>query len=210
MAATLKLVRRAVSVPTFVADAEQEEVIAHRGSLGVFGGAGTGKTRTLIRAALSRMDAGQDPNSVLIITYGRESASIIRDEIAIGAKSTATNPLARTFHSLAFSILNEKLTPDDPMYILVSGAEQDAFISEMLESGFDKYFDKIIVVTAPIETRIDRILKRDQLNEIDIRNRMNKQMPDEIKSMKADYLINNSGVELLIPQIIEINTFILQ
>ncbi len=138
MAATLKLVRRAVSVPTFVADAEQEEVIAHRGSLGVFGGAGTGKTRTLIRAALSRMDAGQDPNSVLIITYGRESASIIRDEIAIGAKSTATNPLARTFHSLAFSILNEKLTPDDPMYILVSGAEQDAFISEMLESGFDK------------------------------------------------------------------------
>ena len=98
MAATLKLVRRAVSVPTFVADAEQEEVIAHRGSLGVFGGAGTGKTRTLIRAALSRMDAGQDPNSVLIITYGRESASIIRDEIAIGAKSTATNPLARTFH----------------------------------------------------------------------------------------------------------------
>ena len=138
MAANLKLVRRAIAVPTFTSDSAQEEVISFRGSLGVFGKAGSGKTTTLIRAALSRMDAGQDPNTVLIITYGRESASIIRDQIAIGAKSTATNPLARTFHSLAFSILNEKLSPEDPMYILVSGAEQDAFISEMLESGFDK------------------------------------------------------------------------
>lgn len=138
MSASLKLVRRAHLAPTFATDVEQERVIAHRGSLGVFGAAGTGKTRTLIRAALSRMEGGQDPNSLLIITYGRESASIIRDEIAISAKSTATNPLARTFHSLAFSILNEKLSPQDPMYILVSGAEQDAFISEMLESGFDK------------------------------------------------------------------------
>ena len=138
MAANLKLVRRAIAVPTFTSDSAQEEVISFRGSLGVFGKAGCGKTTKLIRAALSRMDAGQDPNTVLIITYGRESASIIRDQIAIGAKSTATNPLARTFHSLAFSILNEKLSPEDPMYILVSGAEQDAFISEMLESGFDK------------------------------------------------------------------------
>ena len=138
VAPNLKLVRRALVVPTFAVDAAQDEVISFRGSLGVFGGAGTGKTSTLIRSALSRMDAGQDPNSLLIITYGRESASIIRDQIAIGAKSTATNPLARTFHSLAFSILNEKLSPEDPIYILVSGAEQDAFISEMLESGFDK------------------------------------------------------------------------
>ena len=138
MAANLKLLRRALIVPTLAADTAQEEVVKFRGSLGVFGKAGTGKTSTLVRAALSRMQAGQDPNSLLIITYGRESASIIRDQIAIGAKSTATNPLARTFHSLAFSILNEKLSPEDPMYILVSGAEQDAFISEMLESGFDK------------------------------------------------------------------------
>ena len=138
MAANLKLVRRALVAPIFAPDLVQDEVIAYRGTLGVFGKAGTGKTSTLIRCALSRIDEGQDPNSVLIITYGRESASIIRDEIAIGAKSTATNPLARTFHSLAFSILNEKLTPDDPIYLLVSGAEQDAFISEMLDSGFDK------------------------------------------------------------------------
>ena len=112
MAPNLKLVRRAIPARSFTPDSTQESVINFRGKsspnistpfgLGVFGKAGTGKTSTLIRSALSRMAAGQDPNSLLIITYGRESASIIRDEIAIGAQSTATNPLARTFHSLAF------------------------------------------------------------------------------------------------------------
>jgi len=143
MTAQLKLLRRPRAAGEFFADEVQQTVIAFRGSnsaerLAVFGKAGTGKTSTLVRCALARMEEGQDPNSLLIITYGRDSASLIRDEIALGAKSTATNPLARTFHSLAFSILNDKLTPDDPMYLLVSGAEQDAFISEMLESGFDK------------------------------------------------------------------------
>ena len=148
MAPNLKLVRRAIPARSFTPDSTQESVINFRGKsspnistpfgLGVFGKAGTGKTSTLIRSALSRMAAGQDPNSLLIIAYGRESASIIRDEIAIGAQSTATNPLARTFHSLAFSILNEKLTPEDPIFILVSGAEQDTFISEMLNRGFDQ------------------------------------------------------------------------
>ena len=111
------------------------------------------------------------------------------------------------------SIIHPEVKNDFDNWVNNQNADIPYIIQEaaiIFESGFDKYFDKIIVVTAPIETRIDRILKRDQLNEIDIRNRMNKQMPDEIKSMKADYLINNSGVELLIPQIIEINTFILQ
>ena len=117
-AAQLKLLRRPRAAGEFFADEVQQAVIAFRGSnsaerLAVFGKAGTGKTSTLVRCALARMDAGQDPNSLLIITYGRDSASLIRDEIALGAKSTATNPLARTFHSLAFSILNDKLTPDD-------------------------------------------------------------------------------------------------
>ena len=77
MAAQLKLVRRALSAATYVVDADQESVIAFRGSasqskLAVFGGAGSGKSSTLVRAACARMDEGQDPNSILIITYGRQ------------------------------------------------------------------------------------------------------------------------------------------
>ena len=129
----LRLVRRISPEPTFTFSPAQRQVIDHRGSaLAVFGGPGTGKTTTLIESVISRVRAGVDPNSILIITYGRERASELRDAIALRAGSTSFEPLARTFHSLAFSILNEKLGQDNSRYVLISGAEQDAVIQQML------------------------------------------------------------------------------
>ena len=62
---------------------EQLQVVNHRGSqLLVLGAAGTGKTSTLIAAISNRISQGFDPNSILAITYGRESASKLRDQIA--------------------------------------------------------------------------------------------------------------------------------
>jgi superfamily I DNA/RNA helicase/RecB family exonuclease len=113
-------------------DEAQRSVVDSTGSVAVIGGPGTGKTKTLIQSALARIEMGAEPSSLLILTYSRESASLLRDEIARGARSTASEALARTFHSLAFSILNEKLRPEDPSYVLISGAEQDAFIKELL------------------------------------------------------------------------------
>lgn len=134
----LKLVRRNRVGPVFSFSENQREVIAHRGSpLIVYGGPGTGKTRTLIENVLSRTENGVDPNSILILTYGRESASKLRDAIALRAGATSFEPLARTFHALAFSILNEKLRDDDLRYVLISGAEQDFIIGQMLSSPFD-------------------------------------------------------------------------
>jgi superfamily I DNA/RNA helicase/RecB family exonuclease len=88
----------------------------------------------LIESVVARVKDGVDPNSILILTYGRERASELRDAIALRAGTTSFDPLARTFHSLSFSILNEKLAPDNARYVLVSGAEQDLAIREMLEN----------------------------------------------------------------------------
>lgn len=132
----LRLVRRLAPEPTFTFSPAQQSVINHRGSpLVVYGGPGTGKTTTLIESVINRVNAGVDPNSILIITYGRERASELRDAIALRAVSTSFEPLARTFHSLSFSILNEKLASDNARYVLVSGAEQDVAIAEMLTNS---------------------------------------------------------------------------
>jgi superfamily I DNA/RNA helicase/CRISPR/Cas system-associated exonuclease Cas4 (RecB family) len=129
----LRLVRRPALEPTFTFSPAQNEVITHRGSaLVVYGGPGTGKTTTLIESVISRVREGSDPNSILILTYGRERASELRDAIALRAGSTSFEPLARTFHSLCFSILNEKLAHDNARYVLVSGGEQDSAIGQML------------------------------------------------------------------------------
>ena len=134
----LRLVRRITPEPTFTFSDAQKQVISHRGSpLVVYGGPGTGKTTTLIESVIARVREGVDPNSILILTYGRERASELRDAIALRAGTTSFEPLARTFHSLSFSILNEKLAPDNARYVLISGAEQDAAIADMLRSPHD-------------------------------------------------------------------------
>jgi superfamily I DNA/RNA helicase len=139
-AGKLQLVRSA-SLPTkeFVFTSAQQSVIAHRNSpLLVTGPAGSGKTTTLIAAISARIDEGCDPNSILTITYGRESASKLRDLIATANpnRHTVNEPIARTFHSIAFLILNDHSLNEgeeaEKQYILLSGAEQDAEIRQLL------------------------------------------------------------------------------
>ena len=118
---------------------KQKQVINHKASpLLVTGCAGSGKTQTLIAAISKRIDEGCDPNTILAITYGRESASKLRDLIATAnpQRHVVNEPIARTFHSIAFLILNDKefMTGEDneKQYILLSGAEQDAEIRQLL------------------------------------------------------------------------------
>ncbi len=100
----------------------------------ILGAPGTGKTSLLIEAALSRINAGQNPNSILLITFDRERASQLRDAIALQTTATMFEPLARTFHSLAFSILKKKKSLQDLDPILLSGPEQEKFIRDLLEN----------------------------------------------------------------------------
>ena len=117
----------------------QLEVVNHRTSqLLVLGQAGSGKTSTLIAAIANRIAAGEDPNKILALTYGRQSASKLRDQVASANPTahTVAEPIARTFHSIAFMILNDPINLEssaDKKYVLLSGAEQDAQIRQLLE-----------------------------------------------------------------------------
>ncbi len=101
------------------------------------GGPGTGKTTVLVEAALARINDGQNPDSILLITFGRERASELRDAIALRTTKTMFEPLARTFHSLAFSIVKMKASREDPEPILLSGPEQESFIKELLKGDIE-------------------------------------------------------------------------
>jgi superfamily I DNA/RNA helicase len=129
----IELIRPVVAPSNFLPTAEQKLVIESGAPrLIVFGGPGTGKTSTLIETVVSQIKSGIDPNSILVLTYGRERASELRDKIVIQSGANAFEPIVRTFHSLAFSIINTQVEADDPKYVLISGAEQDSFIRELL------------------------------------------------------------------------------
>jgi len=75
----------------------------------------------------------------------------------------------------------------------------------LFESGFYKMMDLTILVTAPVEQRIERILYRDNTNEKEIRERMAKQWPDEKKRELATFELVNDNSRLLIPEIIQMD-----
>lgn len=74
----------------------------------------------------------------------------------------------------------------------------------LFESNMNKLMDATIAVTAPIETRIERCVKRDNATEEQIRARMNNQMSEEDRLHQADHIIVNDGKMAILPQIREI------
>ena len=72
----------------------------------------------------------------------------------------------------------------------------------LFETESYKRFDKTVLITADIFLKIERIKKRNLLDEIEIKHRMNSQLSDEIKLKLADFVIENNEDKLLLPQLI--------
>ena len=79
----------------------------------------------------------------------------------------------------------------------------------LFESGSYKNLHKVIVVNSPIETRIERITKRDHVKREDILKRIQSQTTDRERMSRADWLIHNDGVRSLIEQTMDIHRDIL-
>lgn len=61
----------------------------------------------------------------------------------------------------------------------------------LFESGSYKDCDKIILVTAPKEIRIERVMKRDAVSREAVEQRMAHQWEDDEKKKLSDYIIEN-------------------
>ena len=74
----------------------------------------------------------------------------------------------------------------------------------LIESGFADTVDYVVMVYAPLEVRLKRAMLRDGANQLQIEKRIQVQMCDEEKRLKADYIILNDGESPLIPQVLEL------
>lgn len=82
--------------------------------------------------------------------------------------------------------------------------QADAVLIEsaiLVESGFYRFCDKIIVVEAPIGLRINRVMQRDGLSEKQVRQRISAQITDEERRKFANYVVvndemNNIAIEI--------------
>ena len=63
----------------------------------------------------------------------------------------------------------------------------------IFESGIYRLVDRIIVVTAPEEVRIQRVMQRDGISREKVLEWMGRQLPQDIVRERADYEIVNDG-----------------
>jgi dephospho-CoA kinase len=71
----------------------------------------------------------------------------------------------------------------------------------LVETGSYLTLDKLIVVTAPLQERINRVIQRDNVAEKEVLVRIKNQLPEEEKLKVADYIIVNDGNSSLIEQV---------
>lgn len=74
----------------------------------------------------------------------------------------------------------------------------------LFENGLEKDCDYIILITAPEELRIKRVMKRDNVDEENIRKIINVQMKDEDKIRKSDYVIVNSDDNFIKKEVLSV------
>ena len=63
------------------------------------------------------------------------------------------------------------------------------------------HIDKVVCVTAPIEVRIQRVMKRDAISREKTLDWINRQLPQEEVLKRSDYEIINDGIQSLDQQI---------
>jgi len=74
----------------------------------------------------------------------------------------------------------------------------------LFESNTFKHFDYIVLVTAPEEIRIKRVLGRPEMTREKILRIMRNQLPEEEKIVRSHFIINNDETTLILPIILSI------
>jgi dephospho-CoA kinase len=186
--------------------------------VGITGGIGSGKTYVcklleLMNFSVFYSDAeakniqNSDPEvrTKLIALFGDECYTedgLNRKYLAeiIFGNPSAKKQLEEIIHpkvAEAFATwCKEKAATDDKIVFIESAI--------LYESGFDKMVDKVIMVYADEETRIERSIKRDAAERKAIEERIKNQSSDKSKCKKADFVLYNNPNDYINKQLLNI------
>ena len=188
--------------------------------VGITGGIGSGKTivcRIFSLLGVPVFDA--DTQARILMNTDTEVKTILTERFGdkIYANGILNRPLLA---SLIFDNENELMFVNNLIHPLVRESFKEWCVKQtnynyvlheaaiLFESGLYKDLDRIIMVDAPEEIRIQRVINRDGSNPESIKARMRRQMPTERKKEMSDYILNNNGNKLIIPEILHIDNIL--
>ncbi len=80
----------------------------------------------------------------------------------------------------------------------------------VFENNLEHQYDYIVIVVADEESRIERVMKRDDTSRKKVKSIMDNQLSDEEKIKKSDFVIFNNDLDVAKQQVDEIHRAILQ
>lgn len=190
--------------------------------IGITGGIGSGKT-TVSKVfqllgvpvyysddeAKKLLDENEEVNKSIVNVFGKE---VMHEHALVDRKKLAAivfnnkeklAQLNAIVHPAVGKHFDNWLKQQHTPYVLKEAAI-------LFESGAYKQVDKTIVVTAPMELKVARVVKRDKVEAEEVIKRINNQMSDEDKVKRSDFVITNDETSLVIPQVLSIHENIMR
>ena len=184
--------------------------------IGLTGGIGSGKSTA------ARMF---ESLNVPIYNADKEAKNLMNKDASLksgikqlfGEKAYLNNKLNREFiadivfkNKDMLQTLNSLVHPEVRKHFLAWVASQSSsyVIQEnplIFEKNDQHLFDKVILVTADKQLRINRVMDRDNVTEVQVLERMFNQLNDELKTKLADFVIYNDTIENMKIQVLEIH-----
>jgi len=128
----------------FALDEAQRAVVDLPAGAGgvVVGAPGTGKTATLIARVAALVARGVDPDAILVLTPSRQTATALRDRLALAIGRATSGPPARSVASFAFQIVRAAavIADADPPQLL-TGGDEDQLIADLLDGDAQDELD---------------------------------------------------------------------
>ena len=75
----------------------------------------------------------------------------------------------------------------------------------LFESGAEEQLDYVIGVYAPQHIRIKRVMDRDGISAAEVMKRISRQIEEERKMKRCDFVITNNEQQFVIPQVLELH-----
>lgn len=184
--------------------------------IGLTGGIGSGKT-TVAQifnvlgipvyssddAAKRLMNEDEDLKKKIIESFGKESyqnGELNRKYVANEAFSDPEKIklLNSMVHPATIKDASAWMEKQNAPYVIKEAAL-------IFESGSDQFLDYVIGVKSPLNLRIERTMKRNNVTAEEVASRMKLQMDEVEKMNRCDFIIVNDEKEMLIPQVLSLH-----
>ena len=186
--------------------------------IGVTGGIGSGKTlicRVFSTLGVPVYNADDRARSIMNedLRVIRNLAESFGEDILRDGKPDRKALASIVFNDAgALKLINEIVHPavQDDFITWVKKHNGSPYVIKeaaiLFETGMYKELDNVILVTAPVDLRVQRVVERDNDKEENIRKRIENQWPDDKKTAMAAIVLENDNTSPVLPVILRIHS----